>query len=635
MTERLSSTQTQEIEALCSALFDGSITPNQFRLLQVYLRVSDSSRRLFIQHRNLHGALAAACAYEVLPTHTYSGMPSRVTCTGGVQGKQAGASSSIDSASRTSSAVSTSGEPGPRGEGRRMVLAPLEVATKHVTVTSLSIAGLVTVLALLLMTVFTPPGRHLFERFATATPHEARVIARLIDVRECEWLESSGDLGIGKELVAGQKLNLLKGSAKIRYRNGVQILLQGPALFEMSRPGQGYLSSGKLSAVVPSAAIGYTVETPNARVVDLGTEFAVDVRPGEQSEVHVFRGCVDAQWLGESGRIGKVVSLTAGHAARFEFGAGRESISTFAANEGAFQRTMDRPTVLATKKASWREAIWRLRRDPKLVLYYTFSERGSNRPNPWEFANKASAVDKPFSCVWKGPRNRELQFVRGKWPWSAALDFPGDPESYLLVDRFADERVVGLPLGSTMSLVATVGSSRIKDGAEAKWGEAASDGVASLGGPVMMNRRKDSEDLDFQLAFYPSADRGRSGKAEFRLHGCADAMRRDARGERNPTSREAIVLSEKVELDCGRWHQIVAVCERLTVRLYWDGNQVGEQRLNEPLALQLDELSIGHGQSLSSEGKVRELGFDGLIDDLAVFKRPLEESEIRSMAELY
>ena len=96
-------------------------------------------------------------------------------------------------------------------------------------------------------------------------------------------------------------------------------------------------------------------------------------------------------------------------------------------------------------------------------------------------------------------------------------------------------------------------------------------------------------------------------------------------------------MSEEVDLDSRQWHQIVAVCESLAVRLYCDGKQVGEQLLDEPLALQLDELSIGRGQSVSAEGVAKELGFEGLIDDLAVFKRPLKESEIRLslMAMLY
>jgi ferric-dicitrate binding protein FerR (iron transport regulator) len=41
-------------------------------------------------------------------------------------------------------------------------------------------------------------------------------------------------------------------------------------------------------------AIGFTVETPAADVVDFGTEFSVDVAGGA-SEVHVFEGLVQVQ----------------------------------------------------------------------------------------------------------------------------------------------------------------------------------------------------------------------------------------------------------------------------------------------------------------------------------------------------
>jgi hypothetical protein len=162
-----------------------------------------------------------------------------------------------------------------------------------------------------------------------------------------------------------------------------------------------------------------------------------------------------------------------------------------------------------------------------------------------------------------------------------------------------------------------------------------SDSVASLNGPILMNRRGHSENLDFQLAIFSSPARGQPGKVEFQLNRDAGIERQVAGNGESNRGQADIILSEEVDLDGGQWHQIVAVCESLAVRLYCDGNQVGEQLLDEPLALQLDELSIGRGQSVSPEGQVRELGFEGLIDDLVIFKRPLKEPEIRSMAKLY
>lgn len=79
------------------------------------------------------------------------------------------------------------------------------------------------------------------------------------------------------------------GILQVIYDNGAKVLLQAPARFELVSNQVLRLRSGRLTARVPEAAIGFTVETPTANVVDLGTEFGVTA--GENaSEVHVFEG---------------------------------------------------------------------------------------------------------------------------------------------------------------------------------------------------------------------------------------------------------------------------------------------------------------------------------------------------------
>lgn len=701
MKNRLSATQALEVETLCSALFDGSITPEQFRLLQVYLRISASSRQLFIQQRNLHGALAAACAYEVLPTHSFSGMSSHRLRTdakqrgagqkGTVQGpRKTGSSDAISSATVSSdtpahAAASTSsiqpragtalGQSG-RADARRPAMAHLLVATEHVMATSLSIASLVTILALVIMAVFTLPGQRLFERFTNTTPGvtnttpgATNLIARFVQLRDCEWMDPLMAPGVGADLAAGQTLRLAKGLAEIKYRDGVRVILQGPAVFEISHLGQSRLNSGKLTATVPSQAIGYTVETPNARVIDLGTEFAVEVRPDEQTEVHVFQGHVEAMRLDPSGIVGHRIRLAAEQAAKFEIGAGQEPIPTFAADATRFQRTLDRSPTMTARKAWWRKSVQRLRADPELFLYYTFAGTGARQ---LEFPNQALAANKQFRCVWNGSQalDRGLLLVRGKWPWSAALRFSGESDGYLLVEglhgeRRANEtetdktevdemlvdggRVDGgkvdaekpriplgpIPLNHAMSLVVTVGSLVAEINAGADGEEATSDSATSLRGPILMNRCSPTGDLDFQLAVFSSPCRGQPGKVEFRINGHSGVGHPVAgSGSSNPDLAE-IILSGEADLGCRRWHQLVAVCDGLAARLYCDGNQVAEQTLSKPLALRLGELSIGHGLMISPDGKIKERAFEGLIDDLAIFKRPLKDAEIKSLAELY
>ena len=61
-------------------------------------------------------------------------------------------------------------------------------------------------------------------------------------------------------------------------------------------PGKVFLRAGKMTAeIIKPEARGFQVETPKGSVVDLGTEFAVDVTPSEDVQVHVFKGEVLVQ----------------------------------------------------------------------------------------------------------------------------------------------------------------------------------------------------------------------------------------------------------------------------------------------------------------------------------------------------
>lgn len=84
---------------------------------------------------------------------------------------------------------------------------------------------------------------------------------------------------------------LQKGLLHLQFGGGVMVYLEAPASFDAVSDELVVLHSGRLSATVPPEGIGFTVETPEARVVDFGTEFSIDVDSGS-SEVHVFDGLV-------------------------------------------------------------------------------------------------------------------------------------------------------------------------------------------------------------------------------------------------------------------------------------------------------------------------------------------------------
>ena len=74
-----------------------------------------------------------------------------------------------------------------------------------------------------------------------------------------------------------------------------KVILAAPASFEISDAGHGFLRMGSLTATVPHEDAGFTIDTPSARVVDLGTEFGVAVEKTGQSEIHVFVGSVTVE----------------------------------------------------------------------------------------------------------------------------------------------------------------------------------------------------------------------------------------------------------------------------------------------------------------------------------------------------
>ena len=87
----------------------------------------------------------------------------------------------------------------------------------------------------------------------------------------------------------GGALRLTSGVLELTYPNGVVVVLESPARFDLRGATTLWLAEGNATAKVPSTAIGFTIETPSASIVDLGTEFGVSVG-AKSSEVHVFKG---------------------------------------------------------------------------------------------------------------------------------------------------------------------------------------------------------------------------------------------------------------------------------------------------------------------------------------------------------
>ena len=92
---------------------------------------------------------------------------------------------------------------------------------------------------------------------------------------------------------------LNQGYAKLLMNNGVILTLEAPISFDIKSVNLIKVHHGRLVARVPEQAIGFTVMTPSSEVIDLGTEFGIDVDEKGGSEVHVIEGEVKARGLKE------------------------------------------------------------------------------------------------------------------------------------------------------------------------------------------------------------------------------------------------------------------------------------------------------------------------------------------------
>ena len=115
------------------------------------------------------------------------------------------------------------------------------------------------------------------------------VVGILTDSINAEWITDHEVPAIG-DVVREGELTLTKGLAEITFSNGAVVVVESPAIIELQGPKSMFVSSGTITAVVSEYATGFTVDTPSATIVDLGTEFGVDVKGDGACSLSMFKG---------------------------------------------------------------------------------------------------------------------------------------------------------------------------------------------------------------------------------------------------------------------------------------------------------------------------------------------------------
>jgi hypothetical protein len=90
------------------------------------------------------------------------------------------------------------------------------------------------------------------------------------------------------------KSEIRSGLIELTFASGTRALIEGPAEFQIMGDNAIRLAHGKLVADVPKGAEGFSVTYPDGKIVDLGTEFGVEIASdGRSANFGVFRGEIE------------------------------------------------------------------------------------------------------------------------------------------------------------------------------------------------------------------------------------------------------------------------------------------------------------------------------------------------------
>jgi Concanavalin A-like lectin/glucanases superfamily len=325
-------------------------------------------------------------------------------------------------------------------------------------------------------------------------------------------------------------------------------------------------------------------------VTDLGTEFGVATTTDVGTHVEVFRGKVIASAL--SAQPGAVPKTLARDQAA-EVPQDGSSVDSAALKRVEFVRPNEFTIIQQANVSAyhrWLAYSYELRHDPQLALYYSFESAA----NTDILSNAALTNVGQFDLTLSNQTPPVPQVAPGRWSEKSAAVFDSSKHNRLLL---AD-----CPLSKTGKLSI---AAWIKAQSRPTWA-------------TIAKSRGDTVNGQFSLGLF---DNDGDFVARVWQADGTDSMIRQ--GKQNPVS-------------IGQWVFVAMVADGDHLRLYRDGLEVASAPctavITNPV---IRSLSIGFQPANDGKSTRRQTEgyWNGAIDELAFFHRPLSEMEIKQMYE--
>ncbi|WP_404305307.1 LamG-like jellyroll fold domain-containing protein [Neorhodopirellula lusitana] len=210
------------------------------------------------------------------------------------------------------------------------------------------------------------------------------------------------------------------GLLQLEFYGGTTVVAEGPASLDILSDSRVACHSGRLRVQVPEPARGFVVMAPSVELVNVGTEFGIDVEADGTTEVHVFDGNLELYDANSDRNIKTRRELEAGNAVAVQ---PNGELKPIRVRETEFA-TPIRMSAMAETQRQQRLGDWEafresLQNDPRVVAYFPFDRDTTDDRRLIGYGVDGEMLDGAIvGCEWS----------QGRWPDKTSLQFkrPGD-----------------------------------------------------------------------------------------------------------------------------------------------------------------------------------------------------------------
>ena len=275
-----------ELLLLCGKVRDNTLTPDEAKRLDVILQSSDQAKALYVQYMSLVSLLESRGVARMATGEDDAGVSDAVehdVLAELLQLERAADAELVHDVGRL-----RVHDDGPWQIGGALRWMASKPAGWGAIAAALAIV-------LILFAVFSggneQPGPIVEQTPVTEEP-PLLVVATLVESTDASW--QGTDPTLGSDLYAHQSLSLTQGYAKLRLANQAEVILEAPCqIVPVSESAMRIIRGRMVGLCEAESSKGFTVRTPNARIVDIGTQFGIEVDEQGETLAHVFLGEVE------------------------------------------------------------------------------------------------------------------------------------------------------------------------------------------------------------------------------------------------------------------------------------------------------------------------------------------------------